>query len=71
MSKAALVMVLAGGQRFIQSGAEGYTGTGGAGHEGRRCVLSAAQQPDGAPVSGGRIPDRERTPAAGGPKSGD
>ena len=46
-------------KRQVQSGAEGYTGIGGAGHEGRRCVLPAAQQPDGAPVSGGRFPDRE------------
>ena len=39
-------------QGFVQSGAEGYAGTGGAGHEGRQCVLPAPQQPDGTPVSG-------------------
>ena len=46
------------------------SGIGGAGHEGRRCVLPAAQQPDGAPVSGGRFPDREGTETAGRPESG-
>ena len=58
------------GQRFIQSGAERHSGAGGAGHEGRRCVLSAPQQPDGAPVSGRRFSDREGTETAGSPESG-
>ena len=38
--------------------------------KGCRCVLPAAQQPDGASLSGGRFSDGEGTETIGSPESG-